>query len=105
MVDRDTIARLPSPAYTCKQASSYDRHSTEPGSPTWWANMDRSYFVRVEQNDGRTEHVLMDAAGPGAVVCSGRPGTAPAAASSATVRCASISTATPSRPSPDRWPI
>jgi len=68
MVDRDTIARLPGPAYTCKQASSYDRHSTEPGSPTWWANMDRSYFVRVEQNDGRTEHVLMDAEGPGAVV-------------------------------------
>ncbi len=68
MVDRDTIARLPDPAYTCKQASSYDRHSTEPGSPTWWANMDRSYFVRVEENDGRTEHVLMDVDGPGAVV-------------------------------------
>lgn len=68
MVDRDTIARLPDPAYTCKQASSYDRHSTEPGSPTWWANMDRSYFVRVEENDGRTEHVLMDVEGPGAVV-------------------------------------
>lgn len=68
MVDRDTIARLPDPAYTCKQASSYDRHSTEPGSPTWWANMDRSYFVRVEENDGRKEHVLMDVDGPGAVV-------------------------------------
>lgn len=68
MVDRDTIARLPDPAYTCKQASSYDRHSTEPGSPTWWANMDRSYFVRVEENGGRTEHVLMDVEGPGAVV-------------------------------------
>ena len=68
MVDRATIARLPSPAYTCKQASSYDRHSTEPGSATWWANMDRSYFVRVEENQGRTEHVLMDANGPGAVV-------------------------------------
>ena len=68
MVDRDRIARLPSPAYTCKQASSYDRHSTEPGSPTWWANADRSYFVRVEENDGREEHVLMDVDGPGAVV-------------------------------------
>jgi len=68
MVDRDRIARLPSPAYTCKQASSYDRHSTEPGSPTWWANADRSYFVRIEENDGRKEHVLMDVKGPGAVV-------------------------------------
>ncbi len=68
MVSRDTIARLPKPAYTCKQFSSYDRNSTEPGSPTWWANWDRSYFVRVEDNNGRKEHVLMDAEGPGAVV-------------------------------------
>ena len=68
MVNRDTVARLPRPAYTCKQFSSYDRHSTEPGSPTWWANWDRSYFVRIEDNDGRKEHVLMDAEGPGAVV-------------------------------------
>ena len=68
MVDRDCIARLPSPAYTCKQFSSYDRNSTEPGSPTWWANMDRSYFVRIEDNNGRKEHVLMDADGPGAIV-------------------------------------
>ena len=68
MVQRDGIARLPNPAYTCKQASSYDRHSTEPGSPTWWANADRSYFVRIEENQGRKEHVLMDVDGPGAVV-------------------------------------
>ncbi|MGD9127848.1 MAG: hypothetical protein PVH19_10775, partial [Planctomycetia bacterium] len=27
MVDRSTLANFPSPAYTCKQASSYDRHS------------------------------------------------------------------------------
>ncbi len=68
MVDRDCIARLPSPAYTCKQFSSYDRNSTEPGSATWWANWDRSYFVRIEDNNGRKEHVLMDADGPGAIV-------------------------------------
>ena len=68
MVDRDTIARLHKPVYTCKQFSSYDRNSTEPGSPTWWANWDRSYFVRIEENNGRKEHVMMDAKGPGAVV-------------------------------------
>jgi hypothetical protein len=68
MVDRDCIARLPEPAYTCKQFSSYDRNSTEPGSPTWWANWDRSYFVRIEDNNGRKEHVLMDTDGPGVVV-------------------------------------
>jgi hypothetical protein len=68
MVNRDSIARLPKPAYTCRQFSSYDRNSTEPGSPTWWANWDRSYFVRIENNKGRKEHVLMDTDGPGAVV-------------------------------------
>ncbi len=68
MVNRETIARLPSPAYTCRQASSYERNSTEPGSPTWWANADRSYFVRVDEHNGRREHVLMDVEGPGAVV-------------------------------------
>ncbi|MHC4325459.1 MAG: DUF2961 domain-containing protein, partial [Planctomycetota bacterium] len=68
MVDRDCIAMLPEPAYTCKQFSSYDRNSTEPGSPTWWANADRSFFIRIEDNKGRKEHVLMDVAGPGAVV-------------------------------------
>ena len=68
MVDRDCLGRLPSPAYTCRQFSSYDRNSIEPGSATWWANWDRSYFVRVEDNNGRKEHVLMDADGPGVIV-------------------------------------
>ncbi|MHC4355472.1 MAG: hypothetical protein ACYS0H_22460, partial [Planctomycetota bacterium] len=68
MVDRDCIVRLPSPAYTCRQFSSYDRNSSEPGSPTWWANADRSQFVRIEDNKGRKEHVLMDTDGPGAIV-------------------------------------
>jgi len=68
MVDRDRLSRLPSPAYTCRQFSSYDRNSTEPGSPTWWANADRSHFVRIEDNNGRKEHVLMDTDGPGVIV-------------------------------------
>jgi hypothetical protein len=68
MIERDHLARLPDLAYTCSQFSSYDRHSTEPGASTWWANADRSYFVRIEETDGRKEHVLMDIAGPGAIV-------------------------------------
>ncbi|MBI5691353.1 MAG: DUF2961 domain-containing protein [Verrucomicrobia bacterium] len=69
MVDRDAAARRPAPAYTCAQASSYDRASTSPDKPeTWWANGDRSHFVRSEKNEGREEWVLMDAAGPGAIV-------------------------------------
>jgi len=68
MINRDALARFPEPAYTCKQFSSYDRHSDTPNSPTWWANMDRSYFLRTEHTAGRKEYVLMDTAGPGAVV-------------------------------------
>ncbi|MEN6307722.1 MAG: DUF2961 domain-containing protein [Anaerohalosphaeraceae bacterium] len=68
MVNRDTLAQFPAPAYTCKQFSSYDRHSDTPDSPTWWANMDRSYFLGTEEKAGKKEYVLMDTAGPGAVV-------------------------------------
>ncbi|MCG3122763.1 MAG: hypothetical protein GIKADHBN_01165 [Phycisphaerales bacterium] len=69
MIDRDAIARFPSPAYTCRQASSYDRASTSPtNAETWFANRDHGQFIRMEENAGRQEWVLMDEAGPGAVV-------------------------------------
>ncbi len=68
MVDRDSIARWPEPAYTCKQFSSYDRQTVSPDQPGWFANWDRSQFVRIEEVDGRKEYVMMDAEGPGAVV-------------------------------------
>lgn len=68
MIDRDNLARLPQPAYTCRQASSYDRGTVSKELPGWFANMDRSYFIRTEENAGRTEHVMMDADGPGAIV-------------------------------------
>ncbi len=68
MVDRSRLARWPDPAYTCRQFSSYDRRSVSPTEPGWYANWDRSHFVRVETRDDRKEYVLMDAAGPGAVV-------------------------------------
>ncbi|MBN1444128.1 MAG: DUF2961 domain-containing protein, partial [Planctomycetes bacterium] len=68
MTDRARLARFPSPSYTCRQFSSYDRDTTERDGPGWYANWDRSQFVRTEKNQGRTEHVLLDAEGPGAVV-------------------------------------
>ncbi|MHB8862228.1 MAG: glycoside hydrolase family 172 protein [Pirellulaceae bacterium] len=68
MLDRDNLARIPAPAYTCRQASSYDRGSVAPDKPGWFANADRSQFVRVEEKEGRKEFVLMDEEGPGAVV-------------------------------------
>ena len=69
MVDRDAAARFPQPAYTCRQASSYDRASVSAeNQETWMANNDRSFFIREEENDGRVESVMMDAPGPGCVV-------------------------------------
>lgn len=68
MTDRDALARLPYPAYTTRQFSSYDRKALSPDQPGWFGNDDWSMFLRTERNDGRTEHVLLDADGPGAVV-------------------------------------
>jgi hypothetical protein len=68
MIDRDNLARFPEPAYVCRQFSSYDRDTVAPDQPGWFANWDRSQFVRVEENEDRREYVLMDAEGPGAVV-------------------------------------
>ena len=67
MVDREQITRLPDPAYTLRLHSSYDRESVSV-TEGWFANDDRSEFVRVEMNEGRKEYVAMDAEGPGAVV-------------------------------------
>ncbi|MCC7493283.1 MAG: DUF2961 domain-containing protein [Fimbriimonadaceae bacterium] len=67
MVDRAALAQWPSPAYTCRQASSYDRAAKSP-TEHWFANGDANQFLRQETNEGRPEWVLLDAAGPGAVV-------------------------------------
>jgi hypothetical protein len=71
MVDRDAIARFPDPLYFTKQASSYDRQSVSPekygDKSGWFANMDTNQFMRTEPHQGRTEHVMMDATGPGVV--------------------------------------
>ena len=68
MIHRDHLAQFPDPAYTCRQFSSYDRETVAPDQPGWFANWDRSQFVRVEETQGRKEWVMMDAQGPGAVV-------------------------------------
>ena len=68
MVDNTAIARWPDPYYTELQASSYDRKSVTPGKPGWFANDDRSQYIRTEDINGRHEQVMMDADGPGAIV-------------------------------------
>lgn len=68
MTSAAAVASRPQPAYTLKQASSYDRRSVSPAKPGWFANGDFNQFIRKEENKTRTEYVMMDAAGPGAVV-------------------------------------
>lgn len=68
MVNRDVVASAPSSAYTLKQASSYDRHSVSKDAPGWYANDDWNWFEYVDNSLGRTEYVMMDQEGPGAIV-------------------------------------
>ncbi|MEW6250163.1 MAG: glycoside hydrolase family 172 protein [Planctomycetota bacterium] len=69
MTDLRGLAEFPSPAYTCRQFSSYDRKSDNPHDGwSWFANGDYNQFLRVEERAGRKEWVMMDAAGPGAIV-------------------------------------
>lgn len=68
MVSRDAIARWPQPEWTCKQASSYDRKTVAPDQPGWFANGDHTQYIRSEVTDGRTEQVMLDVDGPGALV-------------------------------------
>ncbi len=68
MVDRDRIARFPTPEYRLRQQSSYDRGSKAPDNPRgWFANRDRGHFIRTEENNGRKEWVLMEHEGAGAM--------------------------------------
>jgi len=68
MVDNTAVARWPDPYYMEMQASSYDRKSIAPGKPGWFANDDRSQYIRTEEVNGHKEQVMMDADGPGAIV-------------------------------------
>ena len=69
MIDLRRLSELPQPAYTERQASSYDRASKTPDDKeTWFANGDAGQYIREETNAGRHEFVMMDANGPGAIV-------------------------------------
>ncbi len=69
MTDRDALAHWPSPAYTAREFTSYDRRSVSPDKPGWFANQDYSNYLRTEENHGRKECVMLDTDGPGAIVC------------------------------------
>ena len=65
---RETLTYYPVDEYKLIQASSYNRESVSPDSAGWFANADMSHFIRVEENKGRREFVMLDAEGPGAIV-------------------------------------
>ncbi|MBR4171210.1 MAG: DUF2961 domain-containing protein [Kiritimatiellae bacterium] len=67
MTDPDANTYLPSPRYTARLWSSYDRKTTEPGTEGWFANSDSSKFLREETVGERREQVMLDAKGPGVI--------------------------------------
>lgn len=68
MTDPAAIARWPEPEFSAFQSSSHDRRTISPDQPGWFANDDHTQYIRSETNEGRQEHVMMDADGPGCVV-------------------------------------
>ncbi len=65
MTSRESLTRFPEREFTHHQSSSYNRESVAPDKEGWFANSDMSHFIRIEQNDGRREFVMLDADGPG----------------------------------------
>jgi hypothetical protein len=70
LISRSNAASWPLLEYTCRQASSYDRASKSAADQTTWlANGDQGQYDRViTRESGKSEFVMLDATGPGAVV-------------------------------------
>ena len=68
MIDMERLSTVPHPGVECDQQSSYDRKSVTPGNEDWFANGDRGRFIREEKHDGRTEYVMAEMEGPGAIL-------------------------------------
>ncbi|MFC1763357.1 glycoside hydrolase family 172 protein [Planctomycetota bacterium] len=75
MVDREAVSRFPDTDFRLKQESSYNRASKTPDDPKgWFTNSDyntakrTTNLIRVEENNGQKEWVLMDHQGAGAIV-------------------------------------
>ncbi|HEY2350614.1 MAG TPA: hypothetical protein VGH64_16455, partial [Puia sp.] len=68
MSDPRSLAEDPNPSYQSFQSSSWDREELK-GKDTkeWFANKDYDNYIRKEKNGKRTEWVIMDAKGPGAI--------------------------------------
>jgi hypothetical protein len=68
MTNRESLAKYPKPEFRTLQFSSYDRSASEPGGENWFANQDRTNFLKKEETSNGTEWVMFDHAQPGAIV-------------------------------------
>lgn len=77
MVDTARLGNYPDPAYKTVQFSSYDRRSSLPGGPHWFANSDGfgnepipnfEAVLAVPQGDQPGRYLICDVQGPGAIV-------------------------------------
>ena len=77
MIDLAGLAEFPEPSYRTVQYSSFDRRSSLPGGPDWFANSDgfggepEPNFEKVlkpPDKSGIGEYLMADVRGPGAIV-------------------------------------
>jgi hypothetical protein len=77
MADLKRLAEYPSPFYNTVQYSSYDRRSTFPDAPDWFANADGfggepvpgfEKVLKEPDSEGIGEYLICDVEGPGAIV-------------------------------------
>ncbi len=77
MVDLRRFCEYPQPTFKTVQFSSYDRRSSVPGGPDWFANSDGfgrepipnfEAVIKEAPKDGTGEYVICDVTGPGAIV-------------------------------------
>ena len=77
MIDLAALARFPDPGFRTLQFSSFDRRSSVPGGPDWFANSDGfggeptpnfEAVLKAPGADGIGEYLMADITGPGAVV-------------------------------------
>ncbi len=68
MTTRESLAQYPALNFKTKQFSSYDRRAKEKDGENWYANGDRTNFLRKEVTENGPEWVMFDSEQPGAIV-------------------------------------
>ncbi len=68
MTTRESLAQYPALNFKTKQFSSYDRRAKEKDGENWYANGDRTNFLRKEMTENGPEWVMFDSDQPGAIV-------------------------------------